>query len=234
MAEVGYPDYQRVVNWDSPPADQFIAGAVATTTEFAVKESARYATLAGTIGTTVKAVSMLLQWWNTKTKERKVGSRLLILSAEVTEPMQFRFVHLGPWYTIKLARLGIAGSAIVNMTTFQSNRIYPLEIVPQINPVVNFTHAFAGAGTFSEENITYCSGPARLFVNVEGATLVEWQLEVMNTGEFWTPLDHGSVAAKSIGVFSVLVPYGAYRIKLKTTAATEAQVVLSSTPTGSL
>jgi hypothetical protein len=235
----GYPDYQRVVNWDGE--------LLVANTERVLKEKltlgpfnvARFGWLAGALGGRfakgVAAIEWKFTWYNNETGSVEVGHRTFMTNPEITSHAQIHLPNLGPWLNI------VANFAAVEVRTKlilqPTNRPYPTELIPQVATILPYTvKKIAKGGGAIYVPGSYYSGPAHMFVGSVGQEMAP-ALEVYNPEEAWEVAEqYTQTATNTRAVYTIVIPTAPWRISVTNLGAAETEVGVSVTPsmTGSI
>lgn len=231
--DVGYPDYQRVVNWDSPVLYQGDLQIITSYVQSNPIDVSRYAYLGGFINLTAGQCLISIQWFLDDKLQTLVGERQFRLDAGINNICQPKIIHMGPWVQITLQTINNA-QFTVGWSLFATNRTSALDFVPQESVLIDRQgEAYNASQTITHYPTAYYSGPARIFASASEAFTISalWLGDLGNYDYFWQDL---TVASNNFNA-DVIVPAGAWVINATNNGSSTTDLTLSviSSGTGS-
>lgn len=112
---LGYPDFQRLSNWDGPVLWQPTPGAYSATLTSPVMRVDRYQSLAVLVLLTAGKVLFSANWYADQALSTQIGSRQIFLDGAAGQYASGRLVNLGAWCQVQL--LQMAGGSFTLSTT---------------------------------------------------------------------------------------------------------------------
>lgn len=236
---IGYPDYQRVVDWDDPP---FVATPERTLKEqtfWGPFNTSRFAYLTGKIGGVFLKGQVPIEWefswFMEEAVNTEVGKRVVMTHPSMGVAAYIHLPNLGPWLRVRASFVGL--EAKTSVVLLPTNRVIPSEIVqqtPMVLPAAGAEIEKGASQTFAPT--TYFSGPARMFIFNAGQEAVS-SLQVFNPGEAWeTTEQFVQPAATSRAVYPIVIPTAPFRVMVNNvgTAKVGMGVTVTGSTTGSL
>lgn len=214
----GYPDGQRVQNWDSPslfsasPANsaaQIVSG-VLNVSRFAYL--VLYANLTGSPGD----CAITIDWYQDRGATDLIGSRQVILSHSIPIA-QWRPVNLGPYAIVQISPA--SGNLTGSFNLVASNRVHPLEFVP-VNAVLvdNQNLAIAANGVDTLYPSDYYAGPLYVWLTPNfGTGFVV--VEALTSSGNWDVVGGAKITTTGYQSLTPVVPPGAWRLLVENTVA---------------
>jgi hypothetical protein len=145
----------------------------------------------------------------------------------------FHIPNLGPFCSMTFTPATEATVWKQTGVVEMSNRVYPLELVPNGPLLLNSSGALAEAQSLTLYPSTYFSGPVRLLVNKEVQQLTV-KVEASIGAGAWVPIDERTIeGAKTVEAYAVTVPSTAWRITLVNTLAQNYGLRATPSMTGS-
>lgn len=231
----GYPDWQRVQNWDGPLV--FSQSGVNHKGRFQtpIVEVSRFAAIEGRVKAFIAPVLLTLEWFAGPTEETLTGQRQLVLTPEISEWAQLQIRNLGPWVRATFAPVDVAVEWQLGLQLVCTNRAYPLELVPRQSVLVNTSHAFAEAGSVTAYPTDYFAGPIRVeAINFNAAGPLEVVLEAAVAPEEYVEVDRTIITAAQVVLSaSFVAPVGAWRVLIRAAGKAETTVKVTPSVTGS-
>lgn len=226
----GYRDWQREVNYDGPLFEYLSAQAIGVELDLGSFDVSRYAYLAGRVQCLGGDVAMTVAWYADDPPTKPVGVRIIPLTVNVANYQQFRLLNLGPFCVVALTPIDGAGNA-VNLSLFPSNRVHPLEFIPE-NPVAvdQQNAAIAASATNTHYPGDYYAGPVDIYARVAPATL-ELSLQALTLAGTWDIAWQAAPTPANADVqYRVVTPPGAWRIQVINNAGAPASYYLNARP----
>lgn len=174
----GYPDYQRVENWDGPEVLTNFGTLNTGKVESPIVECSRYGYLTGSIGTGVNDAALKVEYFYDAAGTQFIGIRQMILSTNPLNTGQVNLPNLGPFMKVIVKPLteGTQWEGFIRL--FLSNRLSPTELRLPVPLLAEGEHAFLGAEGFLVPAAGYFAGPIRVYASMtagETAFSVETQ-----------------------------------------------------------
>lgn len=225
MTGIGYPDGQRVQNYDGPlQVDQQYNGAAASWVS-AVFDCSRYARSAGFMWVGSGTAQVQLSWFADAAGTVTLGSRTFLLDQWVTNGGQFRIPNLGPFVSISVQSL-TANPYSYHVQMFQTNRESELEFIPSQRSLIWLPSTTLGAGVTQNLHPTdYYAGPVKVAVQFSAGTASLFVYFLNAQGGYDQAYAQNQPALDSILDF--LVPAGAWYVAIKNTGTGSALFVVS-------
>lgn len=141
----GYPDYQRVENWDGPAV--FTRQQVNITAggegEYETFETSRYAQLGVTMEAIIGKMTINFQFLTAKTGGATLGVKSYCMNPQVGR-CNLRVPVLGPYCRITVkATIEVASKLLT--TVIPTNRLAPQEAIPRNNLLLNTVLSYEAA-----------------------------------------------------------------------------------------
>lgn len=230
---IGYPDGQRIQNWDGVLGWNLPIQAVPNPLTSPVMDVSRYASVAGQMQCPVGQALLTFTWYADQARTLQLGARQIVLSANIASIGNYLLPNMGPFLQVQVVSIG-AGVANVALTVSPSNRQRVLELLPQFPAQVTITNeTLAANATNTHYPQEYVAGPVYCHATANQAWTL--RLEYLNNAGVWTTLF--ALIETAAGVFfgSFPVPLGAWRIDVQnnTATATTDTIRLWQSPTGS-
>jgi hypothetical protein len=216
----GYSDYQRVVNWDSPPLSEKPNAELLEKKELPsiglAYEVSRYANIAGRLRGRVEGALITAKfiWGSSGAVAPPFAERTIILSGDITGSMLFRLPHLGPYMRAVIESL-TGYPAHYDIILFNTNRMAPVEVLPETAIILRrgSTEILKGE-PLTVYPTTYFAGPAELTASTSGEEGVpSVTVEVPTLAGTWVELNSYRFASLRVAQH-IILPLGAFRIKL--------------------
>lgn len=174
--ELGYPDFQKVANWDGPVLAESGLNEMPYATTFPVGP---YGYLNGSINVLSAYALASFEWGPTATFPKlptmSVIKRQLILGNGEAGGLKgssggalLRIPNWGPYCRLRVTQVG-ANNTLPHVTLAGTNRVSPYETLPATTPLVVASHVFAGAGVVTVAPAFFWSGPMRVVYFSEAA-----------------------------------------------------------------
>ena len=215
----GYSDYQRIDNYDTGVIiDESIPVQTAPVLS-SVADVSRYASLAGLATASVGLMSMEFDYYSDSALSDLVSTRKIQLVDQIQPGAQLHFLNLGPFLQVKFsstAGANYSGGALL----FATNRIHPLDIIPQLSELIDIQNAGIGAGTIATTYPNaYYAGPAAVgaYCTVAGAILTLRTLSPLGTWDIFDQLP--PLPANTWQRFTTVLPPSAWRAEFNNPGA---------------
>ena len=209
---LGYPDYQKVNNWDGPLLFSAKELLLSEGQEQGPWDMSRYASLLARLEILGTPIGVNLAW---TTAQGALGgltaTRFFVLEPNILAPIQILIPNLGPslkWTTTT----EVGKTAKLTANVHGSNRVNPLGFVPRGPLVLSRRITFAKAETVTLYPSDYYGGPAQVYYEKEGQTLTFVVEAQVMPGEWVSTFLHETAAAKGNDTFSLLLPPTAWRL----------------------
>lgn len=230
----GYPDMQRIDNWDSGLLFEDEATVRNAPIASPVMDVSRYAYLGGFDICQLIPVAVRAIWTADNPPTLPLGNRDFALTDLITGNAQYRLPNLGPYCQLTYTPMA-AGNWRHTARIIGTNRVHPLEFIPDSAVLIDVqAQNVAAAATVTVYPTDYYAGPVQVW-SVIGQTSIVW-LEYLAAGAVWHQLAQETVAAAANSVVDWATPPGAWRINVKNTGAAAGSLFLAVTPstTGAL
>ena len=213
----GFPDYQRVVNWDSSALINDTGTARVGSFTYPAVFVGRYAYLAMVAAVRgVPNCRMTVTWFSDAALSIGLGSVNIMLDPNNSGNCQLRLENLGAFAQITLASVGVANFTS-HMTVIGSNRPYNIPVVPSDAGVIFNSVGVIGAGaSVPIVPDTYFAGNGILSI-LPAAAPVTAELRGMDLGGTYRGWATVSAAANVRASVQTLFPMGAWEIVLTNT-----------------
>lgn len=232
--ERGYPDWQRVSNWDGPVF--YSANAVLHKGSAALPAPInvdRYSSVEGKIRALKNPVKVTFVWLSAASGGVTIATRRFEVDPLIVNACNLHLPSLGPWLSVEWNPAEAATEWELTATLLLTNREYPLEMVPLESLLLNASHEFTEAGAFAVYPTTYYAGPIRLLLSQSVVATLTAKLEVETGAGVWVPIDTVAITGAETKVVTMVAPLGAWRVVLEATAATTAICRATASSTGS-
>lgn len=213
----GYPDGQRLQNYDTPTIYTVNPSVVAPPIQSPILYVGRFAYLGGFINESFNHSQHTFAWYTDSTGSVQLAQRHFQLSAAIGVGAQIRIPNLGPFFQHTITRPE-GGNVEDAVLLFLTNRSYPLEFVP-IDPVlvdVETQNVGAGATVFDYPT-TYYGGPVQMVTQCSqnSQVVLSYQTGTGTWDEFWV----SNVINNGVWTnTTVIVPTSAWRFALENTS----------------
>lgn len=215
---VGYPDGQRLQNWDSPTFYSIINQRVPAQVQSPIGDVSRYASVEGVVGVGIAQAFLTFQWYGDAQGNLVLGTRQFNLDPNINQAGQFLIPNMGPFLQVSISGFG-GGDPSVYLTVNPTNRQRLLEWLP-FNPVLiaqtNIALAASAIDNFYPSD--YYGGP--VYVHLQATQPASFMLKYLNNVAAFTNLAVFTQAANVPLVQSLIVPEGAWRLDAQNTNAT--------------
>lgn len=156
----GYPDWQRIVNWDSPTLWAVPNSPQVTGFQSPVLNVSRYGYLGGRLGLDAGTAYCTILWFSDAAGTLEVGQYTITLAQAVTNLAQFRIPNLGPYCQLQFTSL-LAPNFTPRGLILATNRPHPLPLVPLNAWLIQTINQALGASlTATLAPSDYYAGPA--------------------------------------------------------------------------
>lgn len=225
----GYPDGQRVQNWDGPILWNHDTGPTTTDVTSPVMDVSRFAYLCGNLSASQGNPDIIIDWYLDSAATIPVGGRSFAMSVNVGGGAQLRIPNLGPYVQITLAQ-AIVGTYRVVAYIFATNRVYALDFLPGGPLLIDQQDVTLGAGATAVLYPTgYYAGPVQIWTDIAAPSLLSMQALVAGSG--WDYIAQQSApSTPSQVVYEWVAPSGAWRINFTNTGSSPAGYYLAVIP----
>lgn len=230
---IGYPDYQRVVNWDSGVIWQLPEQVITSAVTSNVMDVSRYGCLGGLIVPVTNDALITLRWFLDDLGLVGVGSRQFAVTPNIQNYCQIRFPNLGPFIQIEVSTFG-GVNATISANFFATNRADMLELVPAAPQLV----PYQGVSVPTTQGVTlypldYYSGPARVWIYAASPAVA--YLDGCNAQGQYGHFDQTPTVSGGAASMNTIIPPGSWRIGLVNggTATQTIQIAITQSYTGS-
>jgi hypothetical protein len=177
----GYPDYQRVENYDGPPflSKHAVKLAALTVEEFTKLDVSRYTATALTAEITKGLLQIYITWWANEAETVLLGQKEYLVTATAGEVGVLRITNLGPFMRIQFK--AIKEEAVATVSASSTNRQPTQEAIPSSSVLLNSLKAYAAneERTFSLPELV--SGPIRVQLDNKASHPCAVFVEAINT-----------------------------------------------------
>ena len=233
MPDIGYPDFQRVVNWDSPVLYSGSVTGETTYVQSGALDVSRYAYMGGYMQCYVGYCTVTLEWFLDQAMTTIVGQREFTLEQHIANICQPKIAHMGPFLQVTFEAIGNAPFT-ADWSLFATNRAYPLEFVPVLSVLMdNVAETLTTGSSTDTYPGSYYAGTIQLTAYITNPP-TRFTIESMDLQANWNAVAYLDSGTDNLPNFTALVPDGAWRITLyngsSTTSTTTFSVV--SSPVG--
>ena len=169
MPDIGYPDFQRVVNWDSPV---LYADSVLNETTYAQSgalDVSRYGYMGGYLEVSVGYCTVTLEWFLDQAMTTIVGQREFVLDQHVANICQPKMQHMGPFLQVTVEAIANAPFT-ASWSLFATNRASSLDFVPVDALLIDeFTTSLNAGASYRLYAGDYYAGPASMWFQAPAA-----------------------------------------------------------------
>ena len=224
----GYQPWQRIENYDSGAL--WSGNAQVINANLPIPQPldvSRYAYLGGYVSLSAGVLYLVLNYYADAAATVGLGARFIVIDSAINAPVQIRIPNLGPFVSGGFVLIG--ASATVTWTIIGTNRAHPLEIIPA-HPILidqEGTNINAGA-TLTVYPGDYCAGPAhiRAVLSQAGGLYLDYE----TLAGVWNVLTSAGLAAGGGFDENVILPPGAWRIRVQNTSGVAATLSLTVWP----
>jgi hypothetical protein len=229
----GYPDYQRVENWDGPEALTNFGVLNTGKVESAIVECSRYGYLTGCVGVGVNQVVLNVEYFYDEAGANFIGIRQLILDPQTLNTGQVNLPNLGPFIKVIVKPTSETTKWEGFIRLFLSNRLSPTELRLPVPLLAEGTQAFGSAGSVIVPLAGYFSGPARALVYAGGASTAFLDIEAATFIGTWVLVDRTVATSGTLVVSTAVLPSTAVRINVQSSGANTVKYALTPFTSGS-
>lgn len=209
----GYPDWQRIDNYDSGVLFSLNVLNVTAAQLSPIIDVSRYARLGSFMSVSGDNCQILMQWYMDAAGTVQVGERVFQVAGALFPSHQSFFINLGPFVRVAITPMSSAATNI-NWVVFGTNRDSVSEVTPRANNLVNVQNLNIGAGA----NVIirpsdYASGAALMWVIVTQVFTVLF-LALSGSSTFDPTLQISNAAANSNVVQPLALPLGAWALQV--------------------
>lgn len=168
-AGIGYPDGQRVVNWDSPVLYSGSVNNLTTYAQSGALDVSRYGYVGGYMQCSVGYCLVTLEWFLDQAMTIIVGQREFTLDQHIANICQPKVPHMGPWLQVTFQAIGNAPFT-ADWSIFATNRASQLEFVP-VTPLLidTFSSNVPIGGNYVLYPGSYYAGPVAVWMQTPAA-----------------------------------------------------------------
>lgn len=228
MAGIGYPDGQRVVNWDSPLQWDSQGANVAGNVVSPIFDCSRYGYTAGFLYCGLNQIEVDFTWYADRGGTVTLGSRTFYIDQYQPNGGQLRIPNLGPYVQVALLPIQ-AGGMNYHAQIFQTNRTHPLEFVPTVPYLIDVQAQALGANANA---LAYpsdlFSGPMAVWFNIANASGTLF-LQALNASGTYDDFSQTVVTVKST-LLDLVAPPGSWRFYVLNGAAAATNFYLTAQP----
>lgn len=214
----GYPDWQRLTNYDGPTAWSINQGGIAARLIGPMMDMSRYATLSTFMEVSGGPTQIGISWFLDQAGTVLVGQRTIMMGVNPGESENINLLNLGPWAQIEISPIG-AGVRGANIVAHGTNRTFPSEVAPNSQELVYVD----GVTLQPNTDLTvipsgYWSGPVVMWARTDSNITTTFQALAGNGAwnDFWQ-LSPGSISDSSI----VVIPLGEWQVILTNGSTTQ-------------
>ena len=230
MPDIGYPDFQRVVNWDSPV---LYSGSVTDETTYVQSgalDVSRYGYMGGYMQCYVGYCTVTLEWFLDQAMTTIVGQREFTLDQHIANICQPKIVNMGPFLQVTFEAIGNAPFT-ADWSLNATNRPSALEFPPIVPYLINAQDIVIGASqAVFDYPASYYAGPIMIGVyNTAGpGSILLQQLSLQGTWDYFD--QYNNFAGSAWLRFNSVVPAGAWRVEFSNAEAASSNYYLTVTP----
>jgi hypothetical protein len=224
---LGYPDWQRVNNYDSPVLFAQVTVVSAGTIITPVLDVSRYAYLGGADQAITNSAQALITWYADSAGTIQTGQRVFSIHAS-QGIAYYRLPNLGPYCT--LAWLEFGGVHFQHSCQmFGTNRFHPLEFIPSRAQLITQSNVpLAASASVNVWPVGYYAGPVQIWINgpASGWLYVLQSLDANAVAQF---VDRAQPAASGDFRWNTVAPPGAWWVNVFNNTVTAGNYYLSVT-----
>lgn len=202
---LGYPDWQRIQNWDSPvllDKQNYTQNTAFSSPPMDVTNYGYVGVLANCL---LNSFQLFMQWYLDSAATIGTATREFVLNQSVGNFMQVHTPNHGPWLVVSSIPIGGANYT-ADLRAVGTNRQSLLELIPSHPSLLEVaTGVTANGATVSTWLGDYYSGPAVICVNPNGVSGWQWSMQYLNAAGALSYVGGGQVGAL-VQSFGVLIP----------------------------
>lgn len=229
MSAIGYPDWQRVVNWDSPILWEAPGAPFNVTLVSPIVDVSRYHLLVMLLELTGGDTQVTVTWYFDPAGTRIAGQRVFFTNHNCTAANWLRLANQGSFARVQIEPLN-AGTVSPFVRMSGSNRTAPTEASPQVDMLAQqaFSPLAANATVDVWANYMF-SGPVSVWFNVPASG---WELEVFVTDRPVTLYPIFNVLSTAGGDITakIVLPISTCKFQVHNTTAAAGQYSLAVVP----
>ena len=227
---IGYPDGQRVQNWDGPLLINAQASGTSNVYQSPVINTSRYSSIAGFVNAQSGQVLMNLAWYADQAQTIQIGTKQLALDPHQVNGAQFCIPNMGPWLQVSLSALVNPPFSYV-LQAFPTNRRYVLPWVPGVPLLIDL------GGQPIAANSSLDFHPTDLYMGplyVHGQCSAAWVLRLytLTINGTWDLIVYEPQTAGANFNGTLVVPEGAWKLNVQNTSASATTGGISAWPSG--
>lgn len=224
----GYAEWQRIANYDSNELIVFPFNPGGGIVQTGVIDVSRFAYLGGFVKAIAGDFSVQAIWFSAFNGGDIVGKRSIPLTSNINTELQMRIANLGPYVQLTFNTIGGGGYSGLCIA-FGTNRIHPLEVIPEQQVVIDKQAAALGASaSVTVYPLDYSSSPARMLVSAGQAFTAS--LQYLTFPGVWNTYDQNSGGAGAVLSVATLIPAGAWRLVVTNQSAIATTFTCTITP----
>lgn len=211
----GYPDWQRIQNWDSPSLFSHTVPFVGDSDGSGVLDVSRFGYMLiidkQTGGPTFIEVDAL--WFEDSHGTVGLGEITWFLDGQMSNTAVYHLPNLGPFFKIVWNRFGGANGMTHTCNVVATNRFHQLQEIPSTSLLINSNGVnVAGGGQEILFPTTSFTGPARLHVNTASPT---WAVEMqsLTSSASMVTTDEITQGTAAEGT-TVNIPLGSFQLRV--------------------
>lgn len=208
----GYPDWQRLQNWDSPSLFQRRMAFSGLSDDSGIMDVRLYQYLGGIdfITAAPGGCSVHVSWYQDPSGSTLVGEQIWLIDPFGSGQQQWRLSNVGPYARVVWTSIDGVQNFTHTCNLLGTNRFHQLMFIPpNVNPlyIVQGTNINAGA-QFTHSLQSLYTGPARIRINTAAAA---WSvdLQAYTAGGLYQSVD---VLINSPPAATFLIPIGSSRL----------------------
>lgn len=229
MSAIGYPDWQRVVNWDGPVLWQPPGTPFSSILFSPVLDVSRYHLTALFLQLTGGEAQVTVVWYFDQGGTMQAGRRVFFTNRNVANGNWLRMVNQGSFVQIEIEPLQ-AGTVTPFIRVSGSNRTGPTEVTPPNDMLAQQAFSPLAGNTSVDVWANYMfAGPVSIWFNVPASG---WELEVFTADRPTTTYPIFNVLSSGAGDITakIVLPLSACKFQVHNTTVAAGQYSLAVVP----
>lgn len=221
----GYPDGQRLANYDSGPLWNFTMVASPNPQSSPVMNMQHFAAAGGYVLATVAQAVVTFTWYADALLVNEISAKTFTVDHNIPAALGgFMIPNLGPFLQVTVTNIG-GNPYAINALVFGSNRISPIPWIPQNSIIIDQQAVAIGASTgvdvFPSD---YYAGPCDVYYSLTQANT--FFIQGLNASGNYDILNGQNEVANSNSTFTFVAPAGAWKFRVGNDAAVAAAYTL--------